>query len=367
MNGAAWGGSEELWFQTALYAAEHNYKVGCAFYEWPQKKDRIERLKNAGCEIYLFSNKGKEKRTLIERLQHKITKRKVKKYAQTLPLSQYDITVINLGHLEIISHYWKDFHKHVKDYALLFHVHNEQDYVKTKRKNLLKKWVLNARHNLFASVRTKIFLENQLAIEVPNAGILINPITFKAPEECPPYAPLNNGNYLFIMLAALDVKRKAQDNLVKALSSTQWKKRNWQLYLYGSGESEQQLKRLVEETKLSGKIILKGHSNDVKGALTEAHLLLQMTHIDAMPLAVVEALAMAKPLVVSDVGDMPEWVTENVSGWISDNASVESINAALEKSWQNRDNWEKMGKISYQIFKEKFPEIPEEYFLKQLC
>ena len=37
MNGAAWGGSEELWFQTALYAANNGYKVGCAFYEWPQK------------------------------------------------------------------------------------------------------------------------------------------------------------------------------------------------------------------------------------------------------------------------------------------------------------------------------------------
>jgi hypothetical protein len=26
MNGGAWGGSEELWFQTALYAAKHGYK-----------------------------------------------------------------------------------------------------------------------------------------------------------------------------------------------------------------------------------------------------------------------------------------------------------------------------------------------------
>jgi glycosyltransferase involved in cell wall biosynthesis len=168
------------------------------------------------------------------------------------------------------------------------------------------------------------------------------------------------------MLATLDVKRKAQDNLVKALSSPQWKERAWQLYLYGSGESEQQLKRLIEETKLSGKIILKGHTKDVKSALAEAHLLLQITHIDAMPLAVVEALAMAKPLVVSDVGDMPKWVTDEVNGWISNNASVESINETLEKAWQKRERWEEMGKISYQLFKEKFPEIPEEFFLEQL-
>jgi hypothetical protein len=48
MNGGAWGGSEELWYQTALYAAKHGYRVGCAFYEWPQKSSRIEQLQKAG-------------------------------------------------------------------------------------------------------------------------------------------------------------------------------------------------------------------------------------------------------------------------------------------------------------------------------
>jgi glycosyltransferase involved in cell wall biosynthesis len=168
------------------------------------------------------------------------------------------------------------------------------------------------------------------------------------------------------MLAALDNRRKGQDNLVKALSAKKWKNRNWQLYLYGSGESEQQLKSLVIDTNMSDKIFFKGHTTDVKGALAEAHLLLQMTHIDAMPLAVMEAIAMARPLVVSNVGDMPEWVTENVNGWISSDASVEAIDETLEKCWQNKDRWEKMGKNSYRIFKEKFPAIPEEFLLKQL-
>ena len=67
------------------------------------------------------------------------------------------------------------------------------------------------------------------------------------------------------------------------------------LHLYGGGESEQKLKTLIAENNLGDKVILKGHTKDVRGALEEAHLLLQLTHIDAMPLAVVEAMAMAKP------------------------------------------------------------------------
>jgi glycosyltransferase involved in cell wall biosynthesis len=366
MNGGAWGGSEELWFQTAIYAANNGYQVGCAFYEWPQKKERIDQLKKAGCTLYLFSNKGREKRTFLEWLQHKITKRRVRWNTRTLPISQYDITVINLGYLEIISHYWKHFRRYVKNYALLFHVHNDNDPVKPKKKALLKKWILNAQHNLFASERTQQFLENQLSIKIPNADILINPITFKAPEERMPYPALKDGNYVFIMLATLEVKRKAQDNLVKALSSPKWKERNWLLYLYGGGESEKKLKELIAATNLESKVLLKGHTRDVKAALADTHLLLQITHIDAMPLAVVEAMAMAKPLAVSDVGDMPKWVEVDRNGWISKDASVESIENVLERAWGNRDRWEEMGKQSFELFRKKFPVVPEKYFLEQL-
>lgn len=363
MNGAAWGGSEELWYQTALYAAQNGYRVGCAFYEWPQKQERIDKLRAAGCTLYLFSNNGREKRTFLERLRYKITKRQVKRFSRSLPISGYDLTVINLGYLEIVSHYWKHFFPYVKNYVLLFHVHSDDDPVKEKQKPLLKKWVANARQNLFASERTKLFFERELKAQIPNAGILLNPITFAHPVERPAYPPLKNGDYIFIMLATLDVRRKAQDNLIKALSSQKWKERNWQLYLYGSGQS---LRELVTETGLGDKVILKGHTNDVKKALAEAHLVLQLTHIDAMPLAVIEGLAMAKPIAVSDVGDMPKWVIENNNGWVGPDASVDAIDKTLERAWQNRNNWAEMGIASFQLFQKKFPATPEAYFLQQI-
>ena len=168
------------------------------------------------------------------------------------------------------------------------------------------------------------------------------------------------------MLASLDARRKAQDNLIKALSSQKWKERNWELYLYGSGEWENKLMELIDSNDMREKIILKGHTKDVKAALTGAHLLLQITNIDAMPLAVIEAMSMAKPLVVSHIGDMPKWVEEGKNGWISEDASVEQIDAIMEKAWQNKERWKEMGEASYQMFKEKFPEDVSAYFLNQV-
>ena len=123
---------------------------------------------------------------------------------------------------------------------------------------------------------------------------------------------------------------------------------------------------LSAQTVTDPAFVLKGHTNDVKSAIKEAHLLLQITHIDAMPLAVVEAMSMSKPLVVSAIGDMPKWVHEDVNGWVSEDASVEQVDAVLEKAWQNRERWEEMGRASFQIFKEKFPESVEDYLLNQI-
>ena len=366
MNGEPWGGSEELWFQTALYAASKGHKVGCAFYEWPQKEDRIQQLRSAGCQLYLFSNKGREGRTIWEKLQYKITKRKVRRYANRLPVTEYDLTVINLGHLEILSHYWKGFLRFVKRYALVFHQHDENDVIRQDRKELLRQWLLRARQNLFASAQTRRLFEKELSITLTNAGTLINPPSFEAPEDLTAYPALQDGNYLLVMLAALDTRRKAQDHLIKALSTPKWKERPWQLKLYGEGEAKQQLQDLIAGNRMDEKIFLQGHTTDVQRVLRESHLLLQITHVDAMPLAVMEALSMGRPVVVSNLGDMPEWVNENENGWISENASVEAIDTTLEEAWQNRHRWAEMGKASFRLFREKFPAVPEAYFLEQL-
>ncbi|MBB1286738.1 glycosyltransferase [Flavisolibacter sp. BT320] len=366
MNGGAWGGSEELWFQTALYAARNGYTVGCAFYEWPQKRERIQQLREAGCQLYIFPNHGKDKGNFFEYQYYKLTKRWVKWYAYNLPFSKYDKVVINLGHLEILEYHWKRFYTRLNKYTLLFHVYDDNDHVWEKRKENLRQWLLRAEHTLLASARIKPFLERETGIEVPNTDTLINPISFKAPNGLTSYPRLQNGNYVFVMLATLDTRRKAQDNLITALSAPKWKERNWQLKFYGGGEAEHRLKNQIATAGMDGKISVEGHTKDVKGVLQDAHLLLQMTHIDAMPLAVMEALAMSRPLAVSNVGDMPLWVEEGVNGWISENASIEQIDAILEKAWQARDRWEDMGRASFQIFKEKFPPVPEAYLLEQL-
>ena len=365
MNGASWGGSEEIWYKTALYCAAREWNVGCAAFEWEDKEPQLTTLSKNGCRVYRIPNKGRAKKNIAEKIRYKFTKREQVKFCRTLPFDEYDLVVVNLGGYEICNKQWKNFYSHLRHYALVFHNYNEHATWSKDKATILKNWMFNANKNLFDATKICSVLERQLNITVPNASTIINPITFSPPVTSA-LLPSAKENYVFVVMAALDVSRKAQDNLITALSSLKWGKRNWVLHLYGEGQDKQQLETLIQQQQLQDKVFLQGHTTDVKSALEQAHLVLQITHMDAMPISVVEAMAMSRPLVVSNIGDMPLWVQENKNGWVSKNASVEEIDKVLEKAWSERSNWSEMGKKSFSIFKERYPPSPEQYFLDQL-
>jgi len=366
MAGSPWGGSEELWYKTAAYAAGKSWKVGCAVYHWPGKEAKMEALRNAGAEIYYFPNKGRSKKNLIERIQNKISKTKTRKIIHSLPVDEYDVVVVNQGAFEITTPSWRSFYKRLINYIVLYHNYKEHEVLRGDKKLAVQNWIEKAQMNLFASQRIAEVLESNSGIKVSNSGILLNPISFSAPVNLVVYPSLQNGSYCFVMLAALEVWRKGQDNLINALSSDKWKKRNWVLLLYGDGEDKQKLSELIRKNGMEQKIFLKGSTDDVESVLRSAHLLLQLTHIDAMPLSVVEAMAMGRPVVVSKIGDMPVWVKEGENGWVSNKASVEQIDFTMERAWQQKERWAQMGENAFLTFRNKFSLSAEENLLEKI-
>ncbi|MGZ3846996.1 MAG: glycosyltransferase family 4 protein [Flavisolibacter sp.] len=366
MAGSPWGGSEELWYKTALYARAKGWSVGCAIYHWPEKEEKMRVLKDAGAEVFYIPNKGRSKRNLLERIQNKVSKARAKAYIETLPVKQYDIVVVNQGAFEVTTPAWREYYKKLDKYIVLYHNYKETEVLTGVKKAAVENWCANAALNLFASRRISEVLESNSNIKPPRAGILLNPISFEPPVSFTPYPALQNGNYRFIMLAALELWRKGQDNLVQALSSDKWKQRKWTLHLYGEGKDKRNLQELVIKTGLQQKVFLEGNTNDPKTVLENAHMLLQLTHIDAMPLSVVEALALGRPVAVSKIGDMPYWISEGENGWISSNASVEQIDTTLERAWNQREDWPWMGENGFDSFKRKFPVSAEENLLQQI-
>ena len=65
--------------------------------------------------------------------------------------------------------------------------------------------------------------------------------------------------------------------------------------------------------------------------------------MEGMPLAVVEAMLCARPVLATDVGGIAEWIDDGSNGFIATCSSSRALHKGLLRMWQLKDNWEKIG------------------------
>lgn len=368
MNSAAWGGSEEIWLQTAKYALHHNNKVTCLVYDWEEKKKKLNVLLSIGATVIYIPNKGRKKKHFFEKLYYEwITKLRQYFFITQFSFNKYDTVVVNQGGFtDVTSGAWKYVYKKLPHYVLTFHNYDTHYSFKEKKRINLISWIEKAHTSFFASQTMIGVLQHQLNKTFNNAQVFLNPLTIATATTITPYPTLENNNWVMVMLAQLDVNRKAQDNLITALSNNYWHNKNFIVKLYGSGKDKSFLQALISQHGLDEKVILMGHTNNVEEVLNNAHLVLQITHKDAMPISVVEAMSKSRPVIVSNVGDMPLWIQNNETGWVAKDASVDNIEKILEIAWSNKDKWEQMGKNAFEFFSNKFSTSAEKFFYNKI-
>lgn len=362
MNGSAWGGSEELWYRAALQVATEGHDVGCTVYEWGERRARLDALRAAGARVFEIPNEGRAKRTLGEKLRFEVSTKLRRRVAlASLPVERYECAVLNQGGWQdVVAAEWSSVRPRLRRYVLLFHNYEDELLITRRRAERLAAWIEGAAANLFAADRIRVQLEEKLGRTIPNGSVLLNPVGF-VPPELP--IPLPEGPpWRFVVLAALDVRRKAQDVLVRALARPEWRERSFELSLYGAGPDVELLAGLIRECGLAGRVRLEGHTTDVLGVLKRAHVVLQLTRVDAMPISVIEALAAGRPVAVTPVGDMPAWVRPGENGWVADGMTPAAIAATLENMWASRSAWAAMGERSHRVFRDRCS-VPAEQLL----
>jgi glycosyltransferase involved in cell wall biosynthesis len=80
----------------------------------------------------------------------------------------------------------------------------------------------------------------------------------------------------------------------------------WRLAIAGRGEEEERLRALAVEHGIADRVTLLGFRKDVPDILAAADVFVMPSLSEGLPLALVEAMAAGLPVVVSDVGGVPE-------------------------------------------------------------
>jgi glycosyltransferase involved in cell wall biosynthesis len=257
-------------------------------------------------------------------------------------------------------------YKSLPNYILLYHNYEQGAKLKKGKQKLLKRWADHARLNAAACQQVFYELKKTNGINIEKAEVFTNPLSFNPPQKPTPYPSVQNSIVIWVMLAALDVNRKAQDVLINTLSADKWKLRNWELHLYGTGKDHEHIEELIKYNGLDSKIMLKGHTNDSLSVLQSAHWLFQCTHKDAMPLSVMEAMATGRPCFVSNTGDMALWIKDGFNGLVCETATNKNIDLKLDELWNKQQLWAEMGLNAFETFQKKFTSPYEKTLLNWL-
>jgi glycosyltransferase involved in cell wall biosynthesis len=213
-----------------------------------------------------------------------------------------------------------------------------------------------AEHIFFVARRQWHLTERRLLCKFTNAHFTWNPLNLEIPK-----ASLTWPNVSPVQMALVGafLGHKGQDTALEVLSSSKWKDRDWQLNIYGSGEGEEYLQHLAALYGLQDKVFFHGHVKDIKQVWLQNHILLIPSSQEGLPISLVEAMACARPAVVTDVGGNTELITEDETGFVAVSPSTECYTRAMEKAWMQRSEWEQMGLRCFQQIAKSIDTKPE--------
>jgi L-malate glycosyltransferase len=103
------------------------------------------------------------------------------------------------------------------------------------------------------------------------------------------------------------------------------------LILKGDGPEEQQVRNLVADMGLSGRVTFQEKTDyaDVPKDYRRAGIFITTSRSDGTPVSVLEAMASALPCIATSVGGIPEWIENNVSGLLIAPGSPEQVAQAI--------------------------------------
>ena len=94
---------------------------------------------------------------------------------------------------------------------------------------------------------------------------------------------------------------------------------------------------------LDNRVAFCGQTEDIREVWHTHHALVLPSRGEGTPLAMVEAMLCARPVIGTAVAGIPEWVRHGRNGFIADAATVGSYAVALETAWQQRAQWRTLG------------------------
>ncbi len=341
-----WGGSEELWFDMARQAIAEGHTVIHLSYDFGYEHPRYQALRNMGVHLYQrpgYFPAGMGTRQRIWRLGINFIRKKLRDPFAAIFRHRPDIVLYNGTCYSVAREgaLLKALATSPARFYLVGHLNSDQGsgLSKTERRMILQAYQ-RATEVFFVSQRSRVTAERHLCRAIPNAAVIRNPVNMTATGVLA--FPTGTRPRLAVV-GNLIVSHKGQDVLLAVLRTSKWRDRDWVLDIYGDGPDKEYLQELVNFYQLGDRVFLHGRVGDIRQVWGGDELLVMPSHMEGMPLAIVEAMLCGRLCVATDVGGAMEWIEDGLSGFIAAAATERALDKALERAWQAKDQWGEIG------------------------
>nr|WP_298110735.1 glycosyltransferase [uncultured Pseudomonas sp.] len=126
-------------------------------------------------------------------------------------------------------------------------------------------------------------------------------------------------------------EQKGQLLLMQAASLLSAQGQAFEIVLAGDGEMRAEIEALIERYGLQGRVRITGwiSSEQVRAEILAARALVLPSFAEGLPVVIMEAMALRRPVLTTYVAGIPELVHPGENGWLFPAGAVEELAAAL--------------------------------------
>lgn len=356
MSGVPWGGSEELWWRTARLLQSQGHQVTVNYKWWPETARQLKELESHGGEVWFREQPKSFWQGKSENLK-RIFSGERNLTVDWLETTKPDAVLVTLGYhpdrvasADPCTKLGIPYAINVQSASSFFFLHSDT-------LPRYRRWYNNASKVFFVSEENQLKLQNNIATKLENTEIVANP--FNVDVDASPAWPNEQPCYKIACVGRIHFQSKGQDLVVDVMKQAKWKERPIEITFYGHDQGQkQQLEALIAMHGLQDKLKIGGFVDRVEQIWEDNHALLLPSRYEGAPLVVIESMLCSRMGIVTDIGRNRELVDDGKTGFIADGAVAKLLDDALERAWEQRDQWQAMGVFAGEQIRARYPLDP---------
>ncbi|WP_210270240.1 glycosyltransferase family 4 protein [Aureimonas sp. ME7] len=145
-----------------------------------------------------------------------------------------------------------------------------------------------------------------------------------------PAPPVEAGNRVLVCVGRL-CPAKGQVHIPAAVAALTATLPDIRVLLVGDGESRPQVERAIAEHGVGEQVILHGwaRGDEVRALLASSRALLLPSYAEGLPIVIMEAFALGRPVITTTIAGIPELVDDSC-GWLIPPGDVAALTRAME-------------------------------------